>query len=281
MKTFLFTILPKSLVSRAFGALASSNLPIWAPLFKNTFCKIYNLNQDEMEKPLAEYPNLQALFTRRLKAHSRPLAYDTIVCPVDGKISQCGTLEDQTLKMIQAKGRDYNLAGLLKDPKWATEYQGGTWATIYLAPFNYHRIHSPMTGKVTRVRHIPGYLWPVNEWSVANVSDLFCVNERIITELEGENGAKALVVKVGATNVGKISLSFLSWVSNQVGQFGVRDWTPDTNIPAQNIELAKGGELGCFELGSTVILILNKQAQADNLFVNQLGQAVSVGQSLA
>lgn len=275
MKSFFFHILPKSLVSRLFGLLASSKTPIWAPLFKNVFCKMYKLNEAEMQYKISEYPNLQALFTRRLKPGSRPLAQDLVVSPVDGKVSQCGELVNAELKMIQAKGRSYDLTGLLGDSHWASEYQGGQWATIYLAPFNYHRIHSPASGTVSRVKHLPGQLWPVNRWSVDNISELFCVNERLITELTTPQGGKILVVKVGATNVGRISLAFSDWVTNEPGQFGAREW-----IPNQTIELEKGAELGCFELGSTVILVLDAKARQEGIFVPHLSQAVQVGQSL-
>lgn len=275
MKSFFFHILPKSLVSRLFGLLASSRTPIWAPLFKRVFCKMYALNEEEMEYKISEYSNLQALFTRRLKAGSRQIASDALVSPVDGKVSQCGELVNAELKMIQAKGRTYDLGGLLGDAKWASEYQGGQWCTIYLAPFNYHRIHSPVQGTVSRVKHLPGQLWPVNVWSVENISELFCVNERMITELQTPEGGKVLVVKVGATNVGRISLAFCDWVSNEAGQFGAREW-----IPEQEIQLDKGAELGCFELGSTVILICDAKARQDGLFQSYLNQAVQVGQSL-
>ena len=134
----------------------------------------------------------------------------------------------------------------------ASAYDGGAFLTFYLAPWNYHRIHSPVEGRVVRVRHIAGALWPVNSWSVGSIRDLFVRNDRILVEMECEEG-RLIVAMVGATNVGRITLSFCrQLIGNSIPAPGVRDWESPVEL-----RLVKGSELGCFEMGSTVVMVLD------------------------
>jgi len=153
---------------------------------------------------------------------------------------------------------------------------------IYLAPFNYHRIHSPVSGAVHLALYCPGTLWPVNVSSVQQIPELFCVNERLTSYLKMEGGGEVLVVKVGATNVGRISLSYTSDILTNSKQVPSREnpcciWTPEHQITVE-----KGAHLGTFELGSTVVLVCSREVREryPNLFVNQLGKDVRMGQNL-
>jgi phosphatidylserine decarboxylase len=280
LKKIFFTLLPKNAASLAFGKITSAQIPLLSEIIRDVFASAYKLNMKEAELPQKAYKNLQEMFTRRLRPGARPLADRDLICPVDGKLSQLGDL-DQGL-LIQAKGKDYTAAALFGDAAWAASYTGGAWATVYLAPFNYHRIHAPVAGRVTRVVHVPGQLWPVNQWSVQNVDQLFCVNERISVEIETESGARVTVVMVGATNVGSIRLAFSvagqEWQSNDANVKRTRRWEPaDHAAPV----LAKGGELGVFALGSTIVMLLDAKARAEfpELLTSQTQKVVWMGQA--
>lgn len=281
MKKLLFTLLPKNLLSQAFGFLASINLPIWSTLFKTVFYKIFKLNLEESEKSLGEYPNLQAMFTRRLKPGAREIAFDEVVSPVDGVLSQCGYIDDEDLQLIQAKNKTYTLAALLGSEKEAERYKGGMWATIYLSPYNYHRIHSGVSGDLVSALYVPGTLWPVNEWSVANIDEVFCVNERVTSIIQSGEKRSALC-KVGATNVGKITLAYTDDIvcnTNKMDQFkDTLEW-----VPNHKVQIEKAAELGCFELGSTVVFVLDSKyrTQYPDLFSKYLNKSVTMGQSLS
>lgn len=249
----LLYILPKNLLSHVVGILTRARYPFGLhTVIKNGFIKQYKIDTAEAEHPLEQYPTMGAFFVRKLKAGARPIAPAPLVSPVDGTLTQGGRFQAGNPVLTQIKGLEYTLQDLI-GPGWNLEdYLAGGFLTIYLAPYNYHRIHAPIAGDVTRVSHIPGALWPVNTWSVSHIPGLFVVNERITVEVSGPDG-KALVVMVGATNVGKITLDF------HPGMMGNR--RPATSghwLPPEPIALAKGAGLGCFELGSTVILILSK-----------------------
>jgi phosphatidylserine decarboxylase len=171
-----------------------------------------------------------------------------VVSPVDGVVSETGLAVGG--KLVQAKGIDYTAAALLADPDLARRLEGGAYATLYLSPKDYHRIHSPLGGRITGWRYVPGQLWPVNPASVRTVPGLFSVNERLVTVLETPVGACA-VVAVGATVVGRVRAFYDPSVphTNLAGAAAQRrDY--ETPIP-----VGKGQELGAFEMGSTVILL--------------------------
>jgi phosphatidylserine decarboxylase len=221
----------------------------WATLTIEIFAKIYKINLAEAEKPVSEYPSLGEFFVRRLKPGVRPVASAAAaVHPADAMISQHGPIHDG--RLIQAKGRDYFVQDLVASSEATKRYQNGYFLTYYLCPTDYHRVHSPVSGLIQKVTHIPGELWPVNKWSVENVHDLFSVNERIVVEIASDYGPVA-VVFVGATNVGQIELSFdptfrgnqLTLSKNRVVEYK----TP--------LIIEKGAELGMFRMGSTVVMI--------------------------
>ncbi len=279
----LLYLVPKNWLSYAIGKLVHARYPLGLhTAIRNWFIGFYRIETSEAELPMSEYPTMGAFFVRRLKPGARPVAPGPIVSPVDGTLTQGGFFDPANPRLKQIKGIDYSLRELIGGDWDLAEYQAGGFLTIYLAPYNYHRIHAPIAGRVTRCGYIPGALWPVNTWSVSHIPGLFVVNERIVVELEGEAG-KALVVMVGATNVGRITLDFHpGMIGNDLPRPPASTWTP----PAP-LNLAKGEGLGCFELGSTVILILSRSLAEktgarwmDPASRGAAGEAVRMGQGL-
>ncbi len=274
-------LLPKNAVSYGFGILTRLQVPVISVLARNWFASFYKLNMEESEYPLEHYPNIAQLFIRRLKPGARSIAETEIVSPVDGVLSQTATFDGIEQEMIQAKGKTYTLAELLRDEEMAKRFEGGAFATIYLAPFNYHRIHSPVKGEVVGASYCPGTLWPVNVGSVERVEGLFCINERLTSRIRLEDGSEMLVVKVGATNVGRIAVEYNEKLMTNASKLSRKrkrlDWTPKETIAVE-----KGGNLGRFEMGSTVILVVDKKIRERNpeLFKSRVGQAVKVGEAL-
>lgn len=246
-------MLPKKPLSRAVGAATRLRGLQGAHTGAiRAFSKQYGVDVDEAELPLEAYPSFGAFFTRKLKEGARPIApgEGVPVSPADGAISYAGIASQG--RMIQAKGRDYSLAALLADEDAAARFDGGPYVTIYLSPRDYHRFHSPLGGKILGYRYVPGQLWPVNRASVRGVPELFAVNERVIIDLETSLGRVAMI-PVGATCVGRIRLSFDELVTN--------DGKPGVDVRYdQPISIAKGDELGMFEMGSTVILVFEPGA---------------------
>jgi len=244
----LMQVLPKSALSTAVGM--ATRLPVPAPLHRaaiKTFAKLYNVDAAEAEHALEHYPTFAEFFTRGLKVGARPIdpGEKVVVSPVDGAVSQVGYSEHG--RVLQAKDIHYTVGELLGDETAAKPFHGGAWTTIYLSPRDYHRIHAPLGGTVTGYAYIPGEFWPVNPASVKNKKSLFCVNERLITYLDTVAG-KCAVVKVGATCVSRIKAAYEDVITHQ-GQPG-KVHRYGTALPVE-----KGGELGRFEMGSTVILL--------------------------
>ncbi|MBS2024082.1 MAG: phosphatidylserine decarboxylase [Deltaproteobacteria bacterium] len=269
-------LLPKNALSRAVGALC--RLPGPRPVVQasmRAFAKAVNVDMSEAEFPLEHYPTFTEFFTRRLKAGARPITPgDTLpVSPVDGTVGMCGRIEQGTL--VQAKGRTYTLAELVGGPTAkldAEVFEGGTFVTIYLAPYNYHRIHTPLGGQIQGYCNVPGNLWPVNAVGVENVDKLFCVNERLTTYIESPAGACA-VVKVGATNVGRIRALYADVVTNAKMTREVQRVRFE-----RPVEVAKGGEIAMFEMGSTVVLLFQKAFELGEKIT--LGTPIKLGEPL-
>ncbi|MFK7912482.1 MAG: archaetidylserine decarboxylase [Pseudomonadales bacterium] len=237
--------LPQHAMTRAIGRLAKSRTPFIKDTFISLFARAYNISLAEAEvQSLSEFESFNAFFTRALKEEARPIDddLDSIVCPADGAISQCGPIERGTL--LQAKGTRYSLDSLAGSAI-SERYEGGQFATVYLAPNNYHRYHLPVAAKLIRSRGIPGALFSVNAKTEAAISDLFCRNERLVCEFETPTGPM-LMVMVGALIVGAIETVFDSPPSPYVREF----------TETHDVSFAKGDELGRFLLGSTVIVCL-------------------------
>lgn len=267
--------LPRNHLSYLVGKLVHWKGPrAWADATIRIFAKIYNINLAEAEKPVSGYPSLGEFFVRRLKAGARPIAREAAaIHPADSQISQYGRIRGG--KLVQAKGKDYSVQDLLANSEALATYQNGFFITYYLCPTDYHRVHAPVSGFITKVTHVPGELWPVNKWSVENIHDLMSVNERIIVEIASDYGPTS-VVFVGATNVGQIELSFDdSFRGNQLNMSRNRVVEYKTPIPIE-----KGQELGMFRMGSTIIMVYTEAfANAFEGKMN-LDQFVKVGQPL-
>ncbi len=255
LKLLLFHLLPTNLVSRLFGHFAELRLPavLLHPLLR-WYAKTFNVNLEEAGKALEEYESLNLFFTRALKPGLRPIDGRArgVVSPVDGVLSRFGPIENGTL--IQAKGLDYRLEDLLAGSEFVSQFQGGHYAVIYLSPRDYHRIHSQVGGDVLGYDYVPGRLFPVNLLAVNGIRDLFPKNERLTTYVQNEQGLTALV-KVGATNVGKITVDYDSAVqaNRWLRKGGLHRYSDHERITVE-----RGGELARFEMGSTVVLLFEK-----------------------
>lgn len=248
---YLLYLLPKNWLSRLMGKFVRLRFPRpISQLLIRTFAKTYQINLLETEHPIESYPSVGDFFIRKLKSSARPLGTEGVLHPADSVVNESGPITNG--RLIQAKGRDYSLTDFVGSTAVASNYKDGSFATYYLCPTDYHRVHSPVDGYIKRVVHIPGHLWPVNDWSTKNIKDLFSVNERVIIEIESAYGMIA-VVFVGATNVGEISLSFWPEFRSNIGG-PVRERTFD-----REVMLSKGDELGIFHMGSTVVLLFSPQ----------------------
>jgi phosphatidylserine decarboxylase len=216
------------------------------------FANIVKINIEEAEHPLNAYPTLNAFFTRKLKEGVREINNDpsVLISPVDGKIESFNDIYEDTL--IQAKGIPYNISPLLMDRIEAKRFINGKFITIYLSPQDYHRIHFPYGGKVTSYRHIPGKCYPVGKFSTQNIPSLYCINERVITYISTPKGNIALIM-VAAMGVGNMSLSYLPLKEGEKPDYRIYG---DSKLDSINRE--KGDELGIFHLGSTVVMLFEK-----------------------
>jgi len=217
---------------------------------------VFGIDLDETRDPVESFDSFQAFFTRALKEGARPIdpAPDAIVSPCDGAWGASGVVEDGLL--LQLKGQHYPLAALLGSEVDARAYEGGTYATLYLSPADYHRFHAPCDVEVSRVRYVPGSLWPVNQIGLEGIDALFAQNERIAAfmNVAGDDRAEGLcVVAVGATMVGKVRLAFDSLTTNEPNARFIEHEYGATPQPPRPV-LASGAEWGRFEFGSTLVI---------------------------
>lgn len=255
----LLRCLPQGALSRGFGRMADAPIPrALRPAVLGAFARAVGADAGEAEQPLEAYSTLNRFFTRKLKAGARSWPADpgAVASPVDGAVGQRGIIREG--RLIQAKGRLYEVAQLLEDGDAAARYEGGAFITLYLSPRDYHRIHAPVAGEIREARHVPGALLPVNAPSVAHMPDLFARNERLMCHIDGPVGRVA-VVAVGAYNVGRISAAFdaawnapageSAWVTNRRGvQSAGKRYDPP-------VAVERGDEIMTFHLGSTVVLV--------------------------
>jgi phosphatidylserine decarboxylase len=245
-------LLPKDLLSAFVYRLARSERGwIKTPLIRG-FARGYRVDlADAAIDDLARYPSFNAFFTRALKPGARPLAGDhgTVIAPADGVITEHGVLDAD--RLLQAKGMTYSLAELLgEDGEAVRALHGGSYLTIYLAPHNYHRVHAPLAGALTRVRYVPGERFSVSRATAAAIERLFCRNERAICWLDTHAGPM-VVVLVGALNVSSVSVVG----RGELGCGPAREWREEPPLA-----LARGAELGRFNLGSTVVVLFGPNA---------------------
>lgn len=261
---------PQQTLSELAGFFAKSQNPYVKKAFVHAFAKAYDIDLSEYERGnLDDYESFNDFFTRELKDGMRPLddTADGIASPADGQISQIGTITNGQL--LQAKGRDYDVGQLLADFELGKAFMDASFATIYLAPTNYHRVHMPFDGTLIATRYVPGTLFSVNDITAKNVPDLFARNERLVCEFDTTFG-RACVVLVGAMIVAGIESVATGAIKR----------TPYIQHRTHDIALKKGDELGRFYLGSTAIIVLPKTANTawGDEFVH--GKAVVMGQRI-
>ena len=241
--------LPKRALTRCAGRLAGARLGGLTQWAVRRFIAHYGVNMSEAAQPdPAAYATFNEFFTRALKVGARPLAQADYVCPVDGAISAFGTIDRD--QIFQAKGHAYTSTALLAgDTRWSAEFTDGQFATLYLSPRDYHRIHMPCDGRLIRMTYVPGDLFSVNPVTARGIPGLFARNERVVCLFETAHGLLALVL-VGATIVGSIATVWHGVVNAprhaKIVAFDYED---------QDIRLAQGAEMGRFLLGSTVVLL--------------------------
>ncbi len=276
--SMLGKIYPQNFSSFVLGTIVRQRVPLLSPVLNRPFVLSFKLNMKEAEKPLQEYHTIEDIFTRKLKPNSREIQGE-LVSPADGMWSQGGHLEDGAA--IQAKGLYYDTKELVFGPEASPATKKLNFiifSTIYLAPHNYHRVHSPVSGRLRFIRYIPGDLWPVNEPFVKWLPNLFIRNERMVFDIELEGGGFVHVVMVGALNVGRIVSPFLkNFFSNDYFK-KVRCKTFEME---KEVYLKPGDELGTFMLGSTVVLVFDHQAMENLPPIKFVGKrAVRMGESL-
>lgn len=242
-------LIPKQALTALAGKLASARLGSLTTGFIGWFIKRYQVDMQEAANPdINSYTSFNDFFTRALKPGLRPLADRRLVCPVDGAISQFGPI--QAGQIFQAKGHHYSATALLGgDAGAAALYQNGSFATIYLSPRDYHRIHMPCDGRLLRMVYVPGDLFSVNPTTARGVPGLFARNERVVCFFESEHGPFVLTL-VGATIVGSMATVWHGTI-NPPRPGKIQEWRYED----QQIELKQGQEMGRFMLGSTVVLL--------------------------
>jgi phosphatidylserine decarboxylase len=270
LRSLPFYILPHHAISWCIFKLARIR---WKP-FKNLAIRIYtqlhtvNMAEAEITDKYG-YESLNAFFTRALKTESRPLDSDddNWICPVDGAVSQAGAIENG--RIFQAKGHDYSLLELLGgDEAQAEIFDNGNFATLYLSPRDYHRIHMPVDAELKTMTYIPGRLFSVAAYTVKAIPRLFARNERVVCQFETRHGAMAMVL-VGAINVSATETIWHGLVTTNGGRMKQFDYA------AGEVTLKRGDEMGRFNLGSTVILITTENFILDDSI--EAGAAVYLG----
>lgn len=267
-------ILPKSLISRLFGYITRVPMPrAFLKKFIAWYSAKYGVNAAEYDEPARGFRTINEFFTRKLKEGARPIDPDpkSVVSPVDARVDQFGRINAG--RLIQAKGIDYSLAELVPSDTHR-RFLDGDFITLYLSPGDYHRIHSPVAGTIEGWFHVPGKLFTVAELMVQSLPDLFCVNERLISYVSTPSGMAA-VIKVGATNVGRISLSYDTVITNTT----FRSRREMMYGEGKKKEIGRGGELGIFNLGSTVVVLFEKGMVRFDALVP--GSKVRMGQRIA
>jgi phosphatidylserine decarboxylase len=254
------------------GRLSDLRLPpaILAPAIR-AYARAFGADLSEAALPPEAYTSFDAFFTRRLREGARPIASGAgvVVSPSDSRLSAIGPVPADG-RLEQVKGSSYSIEALLGSAEDAAPFRQGAHATLYLSPAMYHRVHSPVDGRVVAWRYVPGRLFPVNGAGVRSVPGLFTRNERVVLFVDSEAHGPVAVVLVGAANVGRMSLAFADLVTNR-GRPGGK------TVPAEPVAVRRGDEVGAFHLGSTVVLLLADPGLRPAVAA---GDLVRVGQAL-
>jgi phosphatidylserine decarboxylase len=267
-------LIPKQALTMLAGRIASYRGGDLTTRLIRWFVERYQVNMSEAANPnLASYATFNEFFTRPLKKGARPLARADLICPVDGAISQFGPVVGD--QIFQAKGHNYSSTALVGgDAELAARFDDGSFATLYLSPKDYHRIHMPCDGRLTRMIYVPGDLFSVNPITARGVPGLFARNERVVCVFESARGPFVLVL-VGATIVGSMATVWHGLI-NPPRPGVVRDWRYDD----KPVHLKQGQEMGRFLLGSTVVMLFPKGPFKFNPAWAPAG-AVQLGQAMA
>jgi phosphatidylserine decarboxylase len=277
LKSWPLALLPHQLLSRLVRQATRWKTPWWKHFLIRQFIRMFGVDMSEAERPATDYADFNAFFTRALREGVRPLPSDprAIACPVDGRVSACGHIDGD--RILQAKGHDYSLASLVGgDSGHAARFANGQFATLYLSPRDYHRIHMPCTGRLAETVYVPGRLYSVAPHTTRAIERLFTRNERLVAFFDTDSGPMAVVL-VGAIFVSCMETVWDGIVNPHLGmQRLARTFTGD-GLPSR--ELRRGAELGRFNMGSTVILLYGPgQAQwSDTL---KPGGAVTMGREI-
>ena len=267
-------VLPKQALTRLAGRIASSERGDTTTALIRWFVNKYKVDMSEAAEPdIGQYRSFNDFFTRALKPGIRPLAQAELVCPVDGAISQFGPISGDQL--FQAKGHSYSTTALVGgDAALAQQFQNGLFATLYLSPRDYHRIHMPCDGTLQRMIYVPGDLFSVNPATARGVPGLFARNERLVCVFEHQ-GRPWVLVLVGATIVGSMATVWHG-VVQRARQGGVREW----DYQGQSLRLTQGQEMGRFLLGSTVVMLFPEGPLRFNPAWQPAG-AIRMGEAMA
>jgi phosphatidylserine decarboxylase len=223
-------------------------LPLSPPLSRaitGVYSRAYCVNLDEAMPEPEPYASFDAFFTRPLRHGARHINSDAVVCPADGKLSSCGRVDSGS--RIFVKGQHYDVGELIGDARDAARYSGGEFAVVYLAPGDYHRVHSPVDGEVTLVRGMPGDLYPVNSIGERHIPQLFVRNHRAAIVIDTKGLGRVTVVMVGAVIVGRITVTALP---------GKPSVSPGVHRVDPGLRVTRGDEIGMFHLGSTAVVLL-------------------------
>lgn len=264
---------PDRSVTSLYGFAAGAEIPVFMrPLVYRAFGKAVGVNFDEVEKELSSYPTLNAFFVRKLKEGLRPrqVSGDAWAVPADGRIDQGGVVRDGAL--VQAKGIDYDVLSFLDDRTALEHFDGGLFATVYLSPKDYHRVHAPVDMVVHEIVHLGGRLLPVNGLTVPSRADTFVDNERVVLRFTDGAGKQGALVMVAALGVGGIALE-TDKVTLRMDHSTVRD----RHLLEEPWQVSAHQEVGRFLLGSTVVLL--REAQ-EGWSVRQTGTPVRLGEPL-
>lgn len=268
MNIFLQKLIPQHLLSRFMGKLGNCTNPIYKNWMIKKFIKAYGVDMSQaLNEDPTSYANFNDFFTRELKPDARDFNKPSpaYLSPADGAISEFGAIKDGQL--LQAKGQHYSLQQLVADEQLAEPFINGSFMTIYLSPKDYHRVHMPYAGTLRSMIYVPGSLFSVNEAAVAGVPSLFAKNERAVCYFDTDNGPM-VVILVGAMIVASIHTVW----AGQVAPSSARSIT-QFDYSDHDITLARGAEMGLFQMGSTAIVLFAKDAM-------QFDDALSVGQSI-
>jgi phosphatidylserine decarboxylase len=270
-------LLPKQALTARAGRIANAQRGAKTQRLIAWFVRKYGVDMSEAaESDIAHYASFNDFFTRALKPGARPIADADFLCPVDGAISQFGTIVKRN-QILQAKGHRYTTTALVGgDAALASTFDDGSFATLYLSPKDYHRIHMPCAGRLLRMIHVPGALFSVNPATARSVPGLFARNERVVCVFESARGTPFVLVLVGATIVGSMATAWHGVVTPPRSGT-LREWRYDDRA----IALKQGEEMGRFMLGSTVVLLFPK---SDALRFNPAwapGGTIRLGEAMA